>query len=89
MVKNVKLYSTVNFYTIQNSEVNEENVIIIQKAITKSSVGQYGPETNAKVGSGAAEEYSSSADRSHLPCALSRTQVYGITLPQSQMETTV
>jgi hypothetical protein len=30
--------------------------LIIQKANTKSSVGQHGPPTNAKVGSGAAEE---------------------------------
>jgi hypothetical protein len=28
-----------------------------KKAITKSSVGQYGPPTNAKVGSGVAKEY--------------------------------
>jgi hypothetical protein len=32
--------------TIQNSEVN---TIIVQKAITKSSVGQDGPPINAKV----------------------------------------
>jgi hypothetical protein len=32
------------------------NVIIIQKANTKSSIGQHGPLTNVKVGSGAAEE---------------------------------
>jgi hypothetical protein len=39
---------------IQNSEVNNvQNVTIVQKAITKSSVGQHGPPTNAKVGSGA------------------------------------
>jgi hypothetical protein len=43
--------------TIQNSEVNNvSNAIIIQKAITKSSVEQHAPLTNAKVGSGAAEE---------------------------------
>jgi hypothetical protein len=30
--------------------------ITVQKAITKSIVGQDGPPTNAKVGSGAAEE---------------------------------
>jgi hypothetical protein len=42
---------------IQNSKVNNvENAIIIQKAITKSSVGQHGPPTNAKVGSGVAVE---------------------------------
>jgi hypothetical protein len=42
---------------IQNSEVNiVKNVIIIQKANTKSSVGQHGPPTNAKVGAYAAEE---------------------------------
>jgi hypothetical protein len=41
----------------QNSEVNNvSNVIIIQRANTKSSVGQQGPPTNAKVGSGAIEE---------------------------------
>jgi hypothetical protein len=40
-----------------NSEVNNvSNVIIIQKANTKSSVGQHSPSTNAKVGSGDAEE---------------------------------
>jgi hypothetical protein len=41
---------------VQNSEINVWKVIIIEKAITKSSVGQHGPSTNAKVGSGAAEE---------------------------------
>jgi hypothetical protein len=41
---------------IQNSEVNDvSNVIIIQNANTKSSVGQHGPPKNAKVGSGIAE----------------------------------
>jgi hypothetical protein len=30
--------------------------LIIQKAITKSSVGHHGPPTNAKVGSGVMEE---------------------------------
>ena len=35
--------------TIQNSEVNKVwNVNIIQKTITKSSVGQHGPPKNAK-----------------------------------------
>jgi hypothetical protein len=34
----------------------QASVIIIQKANTKSSVGQHGPPTNTKVGSGAAEE---------------------------------
>jgi hypothetical protein len=39
---------------IQNSEVNNvQNVTTVQKAITKSSVRQHGPPTNAKVGSGA------------------------------------
>jgi hypothetical protein len=33
-----------------------ENAITIKKASTKSSVGQHGPPTNTKVGSGAAEE---------------------------------
>ena len=32
------------------------NVIIIQKAYTKSSVGQHGPPTKAKAGSGAMGE---------------------------------
>jgi hypothetical protein len=42
---------------IQNGEVNNvQNVIVIQKAITKLSVGQHGRPTNANVGSGAAEE---------------------------------
>jgi hypothetical protein len=42
---------------IQNREVNNvENVIIIQKAIAKSSLVQHGPPKNAKVGSGAVEE---------------------------------
>jgi hypothetical protein len=42
---------------LDRSEVsNVSNVIIIQKANTKSSEGQHGPPTNAKVGSGAAEE---------------------------------
>jgi hypothetical protein len=42
------------FIEVQNTEVNNVyNVIIIQKANTKSSVGQHGPLTNAKVGSGA------------------------------------
>jgi hypothetical protein len=41
---------------IQNSEVNDVyNAIVIQKAITKSSLGQHGPPTNAKVGSGVAK----------------------------------
>jgi hypothetical protein len=42
---------------IQNSEVNNvSNAIIIQKANTKSSAGQHGPSTNAKVESDALEE---------------------------------
>ena len=32
------------------------NVIIVQKTHTKSSVGQHGPSTKAKAGSGAMEE---------------------------------
>jgi hypothetical protein len=46
------------FYTtIQNSKINiVQNVIIIQNANTKLSVGQHGPPTKAKVGSGAEEE---------------------------------
>jgi hypothetical protein len=47
----------VNIVQIQNSEVNIVwNVIIIQRANTKSSVRQHGPPTNAKVASGAMEE---------------------------------
>jgi hypothetical protein len=43
--------------SIQNSEVNNvQNAIAIQKAATESSAGQHGPPTNAKAGSGAAEE---------------------------------
>jgi hypothetical protein len=58
---------------MQNSEVNNvQNTTTILKVITKSSVGQHRPPTNAKVGSGAAEEKASSADRSHPPCALSQ-----------------
>jgi hypothetical protein len=50
-------YTYPNLYILQNSEVNNEyNVIIVQKAITKSSGRQHGPPTNAKAGSGAAEE---------------------------------
>jgi hypothetical protein len=42
---------------MQNSEVKIiQNVIIIQKANIKSSVGQHGPSTNVKVASDAAEE---------------------------------
>jgi hypothetical protein len=42
---------------IQNSRVNNvSNVIIIQRANTKSSVRQHGPPSNAKEGSGAMEE---------------------------------
>jgi hypothetical protein len=56
------------FSEIQNSEVNNvQNAIIIQKAITKSSGGQHGPPTNAKVGSGVAKEWAFPADRSHPP----------------------
>jgi hypothetical protein len=46
-----------SIFDIQNSEVNNvSNVNIIQKANTKSNVGQHGLPTNAKVGSGAMEE---------------------------------
>jgi hypothetical protein len=39
---------------IQNNEVNNlQNATIVQKAITKSSVGQHRPPTHVKVGSGA------------------------------------
>jgi hypothetical protein len=40
-----------NLISIQNSEVNNN-----RNAITKWSVGQHRPPTNAKVGSGAVEE---------------------------------
>jgi hypothetical protein len=44
---------TIFSVSTQNSEVNNaSNVITIQKANTKSSVGQHGRPTNAKVGSG-------------------------------------
>jgi hypothetical protein len=44
-------------FIVQNTEVNNvPNVIIIQKANTKSSVEQHGSPTNAKVGPGAMEE---------------------------------
>jgi hypothetical protein len=42
------------FQNLENSEVkNVYNITVVQKAITKSSVRQHGPPTNAKVGSGA------------------------------------
>jgi hypothetical protein len=44
-------------------------------AITKSSVGQHGPSTNAKVGPGAAEEWASLADWSHTPWASFQIQI--------------
>jgi hypothetical protein len=51
LLKNDKLAMT---YIVQNSEVNNVyNVTTVQKAITKSSVGQHGPPADAKVGSGA------------------------------------
>jgi hypothetical protein len=57
-----------NVILFQNRKVNNvSNVITIQKANTKSSAGQHGPMTNAKVGSAAMEEWASSADRSHPP----------------------
>jgi hypothetical protein len=47
----------VDVVEIQNGEVqNVSNIIIIQMANIKSSVGQQGPPTNARVGSGAMEE---------------------------------
>jgi hypothetical protein len=47
----------VQFDKIQNSKVNDvSKVIVMQRANTKSSVGQHGSPTNAKVGSGAMEE---------------------------------
>jgi hypothetical protein len=50
-----KFYNDV--IKVQNSAVNNmSNATTIQKANTKSSVGQHGPPTNAKVGSGAMEE---------------------------------
>ena len=52
------------FVCIQNSAVNNvSNVIIIQKANTKSNLGQHRPPINAKVGSSAKKEQASSADR--------------------------
>jgi hypothetical protein len=45
------------------------------KTYAKSSVGQHGPTTKAKVGSGVMKEEASSADRSHPPLALSRNYV--------------
>jgi hypothetical protein len=43
--------------SISNNEVkNVLKVIIIQKANIKSGVGQHGPRTKAKVGSGAMED---------------------------------
>jgi hypothetical protein len=76
---------------IQNSKVNNVyTAIIIQKAITKSSTGQHGPPTNAKVGSDAAEEWASPADRSHLHkswivlhawCFFNRAAFYWACLP--------
>jgi hypothetical protein len=60
--------STSEHSSIQISEINNvSNVIIIQKANTKSSLGQQGLPTNAKVGSGAMEEYASSAEQSYPP----------------------
>jgi hypothetical protein len=54
MYKNEWKYMHVH---IKNREVNNVSIeCIIQKANKKSSVGQRGPPTNAKVGSGAAEE---------------------------------
>ena len=46
------------YYTkIENSKVNNvQNIIIIQKAIKNTNVGQHRPPTNAKAGSGATEE---------------------------------
>jgi hypothetical protein len=53
----VPAIASSNLRNIQNSKVNNVlNIIIILKAITKSSAGQHGPPENAKVGSGDAEE---------------------------------
>jgi hypothetical protein len=47
----------IDIIQLQNSKVNNvSNIIIIKKTNTKSNVGKHGPPTNAKVGSGAAEE---------------------------------
>jgi hypothetical protein len=75
---------------ISNGEVNNApNVTIIQRANTKSSVGQHGPLKNAKVGSGAMEELASSVDRSHPPCALVEIRYMGLPIVKISMETTV
>jgi hypothetical protein len=61
----MKIYESMNLTDIfclliswiQNREVNNvSNIIIIEKANAKSSVGQHWPPTNANVGSGAMEE---------------------------------
>jgi hypothetical protein len=59
-------------------------VIIIQNANTKSSIGQHGTQTKAKVGSVAVDEQAPSADWSHPAWALSQKSVYEITHCQSQ-----
>jgi hypothetical protein len=47
----------VNVFVIYDSKVNNvSKIFIIQKANTKSSVGQHGTSTKAKVESGAMEE---------------------------------
>jgi hypothetical protein len=50
--KNLFLYSQ-KYKIVNITMYNVSNVIIIQQANTKYSVGQHGPPTNAKVGSGA------------------------------------
>jgi hypothetical protein len=46
-----EIFQTVVFCKIQNSKVNNvKKVIIIQKAIRNSSLGQYRPPTNANAG---------------------------------------
>jgi hypothetical protein len=61
-------------------------------AITKSIVEQHGPPTtmptNAKVGSGAAEEYAPSPDRPHPP-PLVEIRYTGLPVVKASMEMTV
>jgi hypothetical protein len=61
----------------------------IQRANTKSSVGQHGSPTNTNVGSGAIEEKASSADRSHPPFALVEIRYTGLPVVKDSMKTTV
>jgi hypothetical protein len=64
--KSFKTNIGISAIAIQNSEDNNLSNVI-QNANKKSSVGQHGLPTNAKVGSGAMEECACSADRTHPP----------------------